>query len=208
MDLHSYVSGLSLALWCAGLPAPLPSLDGEEVPHGHDVCMAPMLEHVGVRVPDSVRPAFERFSDTRAVHQVIDDRPRRDASGWLDDDLMIGAEDGDSGIHARGQFHPATVHWRQPDGSIGWLRVEHHASTRARAQERHLVVECLPHPTRGPQPITWVSHVGPLDPATAPWELPGVHVDVSTEPAGEGRPITVHLHLTPTPNQPGSEPSH
>ena len=51
MDLGSYVSGLSLALWCAGLPAPLPSLDADVVPHGHDVCMAPMLEHVGVRVP-------------------------------------------------------------------------------------------------------------------------------------------------------------
>ena len=51
MDLGSYVSGLSLALWCAGLPAPMPSLDADVVPHGHDVCVAPMLEHVGVRVP-------------------------------------------------------------------------------------------------------------------------------------------------------------
>ena len=67
MDLGSYVSGLSLALWCAGLPAPLPPLDADVVPHGHDVCMAPMLEHVGVRVPAAARPAFERFPAPRAV---------------------------------------------------------------------------------------------------------------------------------------------
>ena len=62
---------------------------------------------------------------------------------------MIGAEDGDSGLHARGQFHPATVHWRQPDGAVGWLRVEHHGPTRARPSERRLVVECDAHPRRG-----------------------------------------------------------
>ena len=55
MDLGSYVSGLSLALWCAGLPAPLPPLDADLVPHGHDLCMAPFLEHVGVRVPPRPR---------------------------------------------------------------------------------------------------------------------------------------------------------
>ena len=207
MDLHGYVSGLSLALWCAGLPAPLPPLDQDEVPHGHDVCMAPMLEHVGVRVPPSTRPSFEGFTGARAVHQVIDDDPRRDASGWLEEGLMVGGEDGSSGLHARGQFHPATVHWRQPEGTVGWLRVEHHGPTRARAEERRLVVECDPHPTRGPQPIRWIANT-PVTVDGARWRLPGLTVAVVTDarlvdpatlahdptPAG---PTTFDLRLTP-----------
>ena len=76
--------------------------------------------------PTPARPAFERFTGARAVRQVIEGSPRREASGWLEDALMIGGEDGDTGLQARGQFHPATVHWRQPDGTVGWLRVEHH----------------------------------------------------------------------------------
>ena len=174
MDLRSYVGGLALALWCAGLPAPMPPLDADLVPHGHDVCMAPMLEHVGVRVPEAVRPAFDRFTGARAVRQVIEGSPRREASGWLEDALMIGGEDGDTGLQARGQFHPATVHWRQPDGTVGWLRVEHHGPTRARTGERRLVVDCDAHPHRGAQPVRWITN-------TTPRERPG-------RPVGPARP--------------------
>ena len=206
MDLGSYVSGLSLALWCAGLPAPMPSLDADVVPHGHDVCMAPMLEHVGVRVLPSVRPAFERFQEARAVHQPIEDSPRREATGWLDDHLAIGGEAGEARFHARGQFHPATVHWRQPDGSIGWLRVEHHAPTRGRADERRLIVECDPHPIRGAQPVRWVTNTTPMAVGDERWRLPGLEVDVVTDASLEdpealryrhSSGARFELHLTP-----------
>ena len=183
MDLGSYVSGLSLALWCAGAPAPLPPLDGDLVPHGHDVCMAPFLEHVGVRVPSGARDALTAFPGAHAVHQVVDHAPRREATGWLEDRLMIGAEDGDTGLQARGQFHPATVHWRRPDGAIGWLRIDHHGPTRARARERQLEVECHAHPVRGPQPIRWVTNSPPLEATQDGWRLPGVDVAVETTTA-------------------------
>ncbi|HET6967600.1 MAG TPA: hypothetical protein VFI44_04940, partial [Ornithinibacter sp.] len=175
MDLASYVSGLSLALWCAGLPAPLPPLDADEVPHGHDVCMAPVLEHVGVAVPPEVRSAFERFSGPRAVHQVIDDAPRREATGWLEELLMVGAEDGATRLQARGQFHPATVHWRRAGGGVGWLRVEHRGPTRARASERRLVVEC-----HGDGPVTWVT-ASPVTVEGAVWHLDGLTAVVTTD---------------------------
>ena len=180
MDLGSYVSGLSLALWCAELPAPMPSLHAQVVPHGHDVCMAPLLEHVGVRVPGPTRIAFERFQGPHAVHQVIGDEPRREATGWLEEMLMVGAESGDSGLHARDQFHPATVHWRRPDGSVGWLRIEHPAPTRATAGERTLVVDCDVHHARGAQPVRWITNTSPLEVGGDGWRLPGLRVDVTT----------------------------
>jgi hypothetical protein len=180
MDAHAYVSGLSLALWCAGLPAPRPSLDGDEVRHGHDLCEGPMLEHGGVRVPVGHRGAFEGFEGPRAVHQVIATHPRREATGWLEEHLMVGAETGDSGLHARGQFHPATAHWRQADGSVGWLRVEHHGPTRAVAGERSLTVDCDPHPRRGAQPVAWITNARILEATADRWHLEGLQVDVDT----------------------------
>ncbi|MET0902673.1 MAG: hypothetical protein ABWZ52_05480 [Acidimicrobiales bacterium] len=210
MDLHSYVGGLALALWCAGLPAPMPALDADLVPHGHDVCMTPMLEHVGVRVPQAVRPAFDRFTGSHAVRQVIESSPRRAASGWLEDALMIGGEDGDTGLQARGQFHPATVHWRQPGGTVGWLRVEHHGSTRARAAQRQLVVECEEHPRRGAQPVRWIANTTPDEIRADRWVLPGLDVEVETTAAlsatapptysyAPAATTTFNLRLTPTP---------
>jgi hypothetical protein len=181
VDAHAYVSGLSLALWCAGLPAPMPSLDAPEVPHGHDLCEGPMLDHGGVRVPAGVRRAFERFDGPRALHQVISTEPRREATGWLAERVMIGAETGDSGLHARGQFHPATIHWRQPDGTVGWLRIEHHGPTRARAEEGRLTVECDPHPTHGDRTITWVTNAPTHEVPEGRWRLPGLEVLVETD---------------------------
>ena len=69
---------------------------------------------------------------------------------------MIGAEDGDSGLHARGQFHPATVHWRQPDGTVGWLRVEHHGADPGAGQR-------APPRRRVRSPPHARSAAGPLD---------------------------------------------
>jgi hypothetical protein len=183
MDLHAYVSGLGLALWCAGLPAPRPDLAVDPIPHGHDLCVAPMLEHVGVRVPAAARPAFDRFGGARSVEQVVQDAPRRLATGWLGDRLMVGAEWGDTGLHARGQFHPATVHWARPDGGVGWLRLVHHGPTRARATTRRLEVECDPHPRHGPVEQRWASNVAAVEVLPHRWRFPGLEVRVTTDAA-------------------------
>lgn len=180
MDLHSYVSGLGLALWCAGLPAPLPDLAEAPLPHGHDLCVAPLLQHVGVRVPPSARRHFERFAGARLVEQLVDTVPDRRATGWLDDDLLVGAEAGGSGLHARGQFHPATIHWRLPDGGVGWLRLVHHGPTSATAARRRLDAVCRPHPRRGPQTWRWDSNIEATETASERWELPGLQVRVTT----------------------------
>ena len=100
---------------------------------------------------------------------------------WRPFSLAIGGEAGESGLHARGQFHPATVHWRQPDGTVGWLRIEHHAPTRATASHRRLVVDCDPHHARGAQPVRWVTNAAPIEIVEGGWKLPGLRVDVTTD---------------------------
>ena len=65
--------------------------------------------------------------------------------------------------------------WRQPDATIGWLRVEHHGPTRARASERRLAVECL-----GDRPITWVTNAT-VSVDDGSWHLPGLEVAVDTD---------------------------
>ena len=181
MDLRSYLSGLSLALWCADLPAPLPDLTAERIPHGHDLCLAPLLQHVGVRVPAAARPAFERFPGAHGVEQLIDDDPRRIATAWLDDGVMIGAEAHAGGPQARGQYHPATIHWRLPDGTVGWLRLVHHGPTRATASERRLEIECLAPPRRGPQPLRWESNTPATEVRPDHWSFPGLDLAVTTD---------------------------
>jgi hypothetical protein len=191
MDLHAYVSGLGLALWCAGLPGPLPDLSAPVVPHGHDLCMTPVLQHVGLRVPDDVRPRLAELVGPHAVDQLVDADPPRRASGWLGRDLMVGAESGASGLHARGQFHPATVHWRLPHGGVGWLRLVHHGPTSAVARERGLDVECRPHPRHGPCAHHWESNVDALQATQDHWSLPGLEVTVATDAALTGTgPLT------------------
>ena len=180
MDLHAYVSGLGLALWCAELPAPLPDLTASPVAHGHDLCVAPMLQHGGVRVPALVRHAFEAFEGPHAVTQLVDDHPRRVATGWVDHDLLLGAEADDGGPQARGQRHPATIHWRLPGGDVGWLRLVHHGPTTATAAPRQLDVICRPHPRHGPRPLRWESNVAPILVTSDRWELPGLEVLVAT----------------------------
>ena len=197
MDLRTYVSGLGLALWCADLPAPLPALTTDRIPHGHDLCVAPLLEHGRVRVPAPARAAFERFPGPHAVHQIVDDHPARVATGWLDDDVMLGAESHAHGAQARGQYHPATVHWRLPSGDIGWLRLEHHGPTRATASERRLEVDCQPHARRGPQPLHWDSNVEPAQVAVEHWRFPGLEVAVATN---AGPLDVVTMTQTPAPS--------
>ncbi len=181
MDLHAYVSGLAVALWCAGLPAPLPDPEIDPLPHGHDLCVAPLLQHVGVRPPVATRAAFDRLTGPHTVDQVVQDTPRRVATGWLDLDRMVGAESSDAPLHARGQYHPATIHWRLPDGAVGWLRLVHHGPTRATASEARLDVECEPHPRRGPAELRWESNTLATEVRADHWSFPGLEVSVTTD---------------------------
>jgi hypothetical protein len=184
MDMHDYVANLSLWLWDAlgQERAPFPDVTAD-FDHSHDFCKGPAVALLGARIPDDVRAHFEAFSGERLVEQVISDQPRRVATAWLSERAMIGAEAGDLGVSARGQYHPATVHWDAGEGAVGWIRLEHDAPVSATARPGELVIACRPHHRRGPQPVRF--HISaPGEPAMispSAWSLPGLTVGVRTD---------------------------
>ena len=86
---------------------------------------------------------------------------------------MVGAEDGDTGLQARGQFHPATVHWRQPDGG-GRLapgrapRADHGARARERRPRRSSAIPTRAGATADPLGHQRHADRGPRRPVDAP----------------------------------------
>lgn len=186
MDLHDYASLLGLWLVPAlGAAAPFPPI-GSGYGHAHDTTMGPLAAVVGVDIPDDAHAGLVAFTGEHTVEQVVSSRPARVATGWLADGVMCGGERGENRAQARGQFHPATAHWRQDDGSIGWLRVVHGAPVDATASAGRLDISCQPHPRRGPQaPELWIrSHRAPS--GEGPWRLDGVTIDCAATPEEVG----------------------
>jgi hypothetical protein len=93
---------------------------------------------------------------------------------------MVGAGRGGRRWPGWGQYHPATVHWRDPDDRTRWIRLVHSAPVEARAEPHALVTTCTPHARRGPQPTTFlVSAADALEGDV--WRLPGLTVRVRTD---------------------------
>lgn len=124
LDMTTHLG--SLGLWFAaafGLDgAPLPPMT-EDAPHGHDFFHGPYVALLGARAPDDAAPALTTLIGEHVVEQVIDDDPERVATGWLADDVMLGAERGTSDLSWWDQFKPALAHWRRTDGEVGALEV-------------------------------------------------------------------------------------
>ena len=179
MDLHAYVSGLAAgALVCrpAGSP-PRPAVD--PLPHGHDLCVAPLLQHVGVRPPVATSCPPSTASPVRTPsNRWCRTRPAEWPPVGSTSTAWSAPRASDAPLHARGQYHPATVHWRLPDGAVGWLRLVHHGPTRATASEARLDVECEPHPRRGPAELRWESNTLATEVRADHWSFPGLEVSV------------------------------
>jgi hypothetical protein len=185
MDMHRYVAALALWLWPAiGRSAtPLPELGAEVVDHGHDLILGSCVELLGSVVPSDLLDWFQTFRGPVRVEREIGRSRSRIVSAWLDEDVMLGAEDAEDAWPAWHQYHPATVHWRAPDGSIGSIRLVHNGSTQARADEGVLEVRCGPALDASSLP-TFLVDVDGLDPtgiSTSRWRLPGFEVQVETE---------------------------
>jgi len=201
LDLDRYVGKVGLLVaGAAGVEvAPLPSLDDEVIAHGHDLQSLPALALAPPVVDSDVLADLRAFRGERTVHDVISTWPTcREATAWLGDDVMIGAEDGDSDWMGWYQFVAGTVHWRRPDGRTGVLRYVPDGPPRGRAEPGLLRVE---GPGRieahGPEPdgvLHTTKHT-----AADPWvevlepgrtELPGLVVDL--RPDGDGFVLEVH----------------
>ena len=137
IDLERYVGkvGLLIAGASGHEAAPLPPLDDEVIAHGHDLQSLPSLAAAPPEVTDDVVAHLRAFQGERTIQDTITEWPtRREASAWLADDVMIGAEDGDSDWSGWYQFVAGTVHWRRPDGRVGVLRYVPDGPPRGRAE--------------------------------------------------------------------------
>ncbi len=143
MDMTRYVAILGQAIWMLvgreGAPHPLP---GISMAHANDFTFPPALAAVGVRVPADVVPALRAFPGEHTVERPLMGGPFRDASAWLGPTCMIGAAVTDGARPAGAQLHPATMHWRLPDGTIGWMRLVSGERVAARATARTLSIDC------------------------------------------------------------------
>jgi hypothetical protein len=160
-----------LGLW---LPQPVVPPLGDEVHHGHDLTMAPLVELVGggpqLRFDGSERVVEQRLPGGRV------------ATGWLGPDAMAG---GERGAHARaeGQYHPATAHWATADGTVGWLRLRHAGPLWATAEEGRLVVEVRDSRSLGRRPVrVESSSPGRFEPSA--WTFGDRRVAYEGPPAG------------------------
>lgn len=142
MDMRRYVSLTGVWLGLV-LPAELTPLPDPAVPmgHAHDFFATPLYVALGTRVPADVLPHFRSFQGERLLRQPI--TAARTATAWLAADVMIGGEITGRTLGAtpgRGQFHPATLHWRAPGGDVGWVRLYASPPSDAEADRATLTV--------------------------------------------------------------------
>ena len=141
VDLAVYVGLISLWLRQIDDAAPLPPIN-VDLKHGHDLCLAPFIELLGVCVPALAKGALSRFGGERQQLRRLPGGAI--ATAWLSDELMIGGLAG-SRITARDQFHPATVHWVSRERAVAesqparhWLRLRSDGPLQASAARGEL----------------------------------------------------------------------
>jgi hypothetical protein len=167
MDMHSYAA--VLGFWIPGGRA-VPDLE-TAFSHTHDLSMLPIAGLLGSSIPSDVD--LVSFVGERRLERTI--TPSRVASGWLGPDVMIGGERGDRQMMCAGQYHAATVHWRE-----GWVRVHHRGVVDATASPGGLSVV-----SRGSGRTSFVIGGGAVSVSASCWQLPGATVRVATN-AGFG----------------------
>lgn len=181
MDMRRYVAGLGMWIWLAvgRAHAPFPDLE-QPLEHAWDFAAAATYVLPGARIPADALSHFSAFTGERQFERVIATAPRRVASAWLGAGVMLGAEDAAGQRPASGQFHPATLHWRDPLGQVCWLRARSGAPLDAWATRGRLEIVCA---ARNTQPITFEIDAPALDLAAIQagrWQLPGLTIAVTT----------------------------
>jgi hypothetical protein len=189
MDMRRYDSGLGGYIKGAYPEAPLQGV----------------ARPAGRRAPPDAVEHLRRFSGERLVTRTISTEPiRRVATAWLADTLMIGGEDASYAKPPWHQYCPATVHWRLPDGDVGWIRLVHTWPADAVAEPNRLTIRSLIHAGSGGLRFDYAFHIyapgtDPADLIGSRWTLPGLTVDVvhnvhgpRVEATDNGAVITYH----------------
>lgn len=91
----------------------------------------PLIALAGGEIAPELLPQFITFGKSRRVEKQFRELCERDkpganrnlctAAAWIEATRMIGAMSGSR--NTNGQMHPATIHWRNADGALHYLRL-------------------------------------------------------------------------------------
>jgi hypothetical protein len=171
MDMTYYAAGVGM-FFRLELPtnvAPFPDTT-REFDHAHDFTLAPLVAMLGADIPSEARTMLQAPITERFVEHAIEDE--RVATAFLGREWMWGGER-EAKKCGWPQVHLATAHWLQPDGSVGWFRLENGMYVDVTATASGLQLRA--NNGEDAQKLTW--HFSSKPQASAEeWKLPGMTV--------------------------------
>jgi hypothetical protein len=178
MDMESYVAvtGVWLRSVLDAQHAPLPKIT-QATDHVADVWFAPEIIALGAHIPPIAMAKFRKFSGPHLLRRRIDEQ--RTATAWIGERAIWGGESTNltKGAGAGTQYHPATVQWRTPSGSIGWIQLTHSPKLDATADKQGITID-----TSGDVSFrVYAEGTNASQLSGKLWSLPGLHVDVTTD---------------------------
>ncbi len=136
MDLTRYTALVSMHIWMAYGKDRTPFPSGSEI--NSEFAYGPCFAIYDADPPDDIASAFESFSGPRTIERPITTESGRIATAVMHAEYMLGAESTGEYSARSYQFHPATAHWRCPNGEVGWLRLKHIGPIDARVEESRI----------------------------------------------------------------------
>jgi hypothetical protein len=196
MDMRKYVTsvGMSMRLAMGRNLAALPDTNVEakdfNADHKNDLMGAIWAAAVGARIPEEARAVFTAFNGERSVERVITKSPRRVATAWLSENLMLGAEDASGSKPVWNQYHLATMHWKSSGNDVAWLKLINFLPADARVEKNHMQIRSYVWPGLGGEERVFIFRVyTPASPQgvkiePARWQFPGLNIAVETNIEG------------------------
>jgi hypothetical protein len=183
MDMQQYATTIGMWIWMevGREAAPFPDI-AQPFEHSHDFCIAPCYVAVDVKVPDEALLHLQAFQGERQVERTISLEPRRVATAWIGQRILLGGEETDYSEPASNQFHPATLHWNSVENSIGWIRLVYTTPVNAHAEKDSVAISAS---TQGGDSSALVFQIyAPSRAADAIqqhlWQLPGLTAHIET----------------------------
>jgi hypothetical protein len=178
MDMTNYVAleGLWLSAVVPAGQAPLPAIN-LNTPKLLDALAIPLLITLKPQVPAQALAVLQHPVQPHMVTQQVDDA--RLATSWVGRDVLFGGETvhRTPNMESRPQYHPLTIHWKTPTGTVGWMYVLRGVVDSATASPTGITAQMQGG-------ITFVISAPGLsasDFSGQHWKLPGLNLDIATD---------------------------